>query len=680
MLKTSRLDLLKADTNRVCSIVGSGTKNDQVTLTFPQFSSEFRRTRLGKDVAQYHVEDLEREEGVWSMTQRLSDSSALKVCVGILVLITTMSLLEVDVRDTSIEQSLIQMDRMAADERLLYGNVSSSLICKHVALLQRSHNLKYLYLDGEPFITFSGSGACVDGVAAGMQAVDHTWEIEQWLPGSHIRDSALLVTCYPYPQDCPRFMTGQGSISVVDFSSVSQGNALLSFIVTLTIVVLLLVFVAMLNKKMTTFTRTILQPLRWLVDDMMAISSLELLEFDEEPEELASPEGQVVELQQLQDAFKGMRSAIRSWSMYVPPCVVQRLYDSGVEATIGVAKCHATILFCDIDGFEATCQDLIPENVIKLLAAVLDKIADVIHDRNGTLLEFIGDEVLAVFNTPNALGNHASAGVEACMRIHDATRDRAEILGSADMVGMRSDIAIRCRCGVNTARILAGNIGSPKRMKYGLLGDGINLAARLKGLNSRYGTQTLISESVVANADFPEGVISRPVDIVAVKGRTEPTTVYEALFPLEGDTALPRAAQLHTEAFKMYQARRFLDARKLFEKVSETIEAKGQGPDASSNLLRARCTAYIKDPPPADWDGVDRLTAKTFAPPPTTEPLELPIANEALPGKDAGEPSDMSSNGDEALASTIYPTKPTLTKDVARNGESLPKDESLMRL
>merc|ERR1719161_2731236 len=88
-------------------------------------------------------------------------------------------------------------------------------------------------------------------------------------------------------------------------------------------------------------------------------------------------------------------------------------------------------------------------------------------------------------------------------------------------------LPISCRVGVNTCSILAGNIGSAQRMKYGLLGDGINLTARLKGINSKYKTNTLISDKVVDDDKVIEMIVSRPIDFIAVKGKVEPTTVFE---------------------------------------------------------------------------------------------------------------------------------------------------------
>lgn len=239
--------------------------------------------------------------------------------------------------------------------------------------------------------------------------------------------------------------------------------------------------------------------------------------------------------------------------------------------------------------------------MLAMLTGVLGTIADVIEVHNGTFLEFISEEVLAVFNAPNKLTNHASAGMSSAVDIHRAVAGNHK----------SESLPIRCRCGVHTATILAGNIGSSQRIKYGLLGDGINLAARLKGLNSRYGTLTLCSEHAIASQLFPLPIAPRPVDLVAVKGKSEPTTVYEIIDNITASTVLEQAAQRHAAAFSLYQAKRFQEAYDKFEEVASLIE-DGEKPDVPSRLMMRRCEELIANPPGPGWDGVDRLTKKTF--------------------------------------------------------------------
>jgi adenylate cyclase len=252
-------------------------------------------------------------------------------------------------------------------------------------------------------------------------------------------------------------------------------------------------------------------------------------------------------------------------------------------------------------------RGLSPEEVLELLEQALGRVADVIAMHKGTLLEFIGDEVLAVFNAPNQIKAHCYAGVVSALEIHEAI-SKMPVHKAAN----GSEIAIKCRCGVNTCSILAGNIGSSQRMKYGLLGDGINLTARLKGINSRYKTPTLCSDKAYADERTQRAVFFRPVDLVAVKGKKDPTAVYEPLAKKEAGsekTLQEEVGEKHSEAFKLYKARDFAAAQKLFEEVRLKY-ASVDREDEPSKMLSARCLRYIDDPPAVDWDGVERLTKK----------------------------------------------------------------------
>merc|ERR1719253_396768 len=141
-----------------------------------------------------------------------------------------------------------------------------------------------------------------------------------------------------------------------------------------------------------------------------------------------------------------MKGAMRSWSKFVPPSVVERLFSAGLEAQIGVVRCEVTILFCDINGFEAACRGLSPTEVLHVLSTFIGTIADAIHVHHGTFLEFIGDEIVAVWNTPMQLKSHIFEGVSTALEIHSAVKQLPTMLAN----GQR----IRCRCGVHTCSIL----------------------------------------------------------------------------------------------------------------------------------------------------------------------------------------------------------------------------------
>jgi len=607
-------ELIKADSVTINGMLGThaeGEEPEDVCLVdWNLFSKILLSTKLGEDLLRSHVKELDRSEGVWPLTQKLSDRITTKVCAGILILIGAVRLLEIDVADLSIQQGLGQLDKLAKIEAQNLPGASGEYMCEQIGLYRDNHwanpfnrKILYLHLDGWTYI--DGGGECMNPASA-VDFVGAARRVQDIIDSSSVRVKDLSEACWP-DTSC-RDMGTPASVVLVDNLMEERHEALWHIFTMLFIIGLLLLFVAVVNRKITVFTRAILQPLRWLVDDMEALASLEMLQiFRDLPvaeRKRAKRSAEVVEeLVQLNQAFHAMQSAIHSWSLYVPPSVVQRLHAEGIEAGVGVGQQRVTILFCDICGFEGICRGLQPQEVIALLGRVLNDVAEVIQMHNGTLLEFIGDEVLAVFNAPTTVMHHPLAGAMACRDIHRVL-DGENMRRGCVSYRTGKEINIRCRCGVHTADILAGNIGSKKRIKYGLLGDGVNLAARLKALNSRYNTRTLATDVLVGSGDRLRRVdfAFRPVDVVAVKGKTEPTTVYELMttpaIRTPESSAIFEACARHQEAFRSYQCQDFARA--------------GLPRDGPSQLLSQRCERFIGAPPGPEWDGVDHLTRKAF--------------------------------------------------------------------
>ena len=162
--------------------------------------------------------------------------------------------------------------------------------------------------------------------------------------------------------------------------------------------------------------------------------------------------------------------------------------------------------------------------------------------------------------------------------------------------------------GIHTATVLVGNTGAQCRMKYSVLGDGVNLASRVGELNSRYGTTIMVSESTATQPAVRQRFLLRLCDCVTVKGKSVGVRVFDVMATHDG--ALPwmaEVARMHEDAMAAYLGRRFAAAAVQFDAVLRKRPA-----DAAALLLRDRCAALMRAPPPAEWDGAEVLHAKHF--------------------------------------------------------------------
>jgi adenylate cyclase len=217
----------------------------------------------------------------------------------------------------------------------------------------------------------------------------------------------------------------------------------------------------------------------------------------------------------------------------------------------------------------------------------------------GTVDKYIGDSIMAFWGAPDPHADHALAACTAAVRNQQLLRQLREKWRG------EGKPPFSARIGINTGEVVVGNIGSAARMNYTVIGDAVNLASRLEGLNKFYGTEILISESTYEEAR--EGIVARPLDWVSVKGKTEAVLVYE-LLGLKGESPgdeVEELAALFAGALAQYRRQSWTEAAGLFEKV---LERKPE--DAPAREMLRRCRDYQAQPPPADWDGVHRMKEK----------------------------------------------------------------------
>lgn len=584
---------------------GETSASFEVELDFEDFVKLVYSTHVGRALEKVHMMEARNTDGGWLLTQHFSSRFSLKVCVAVLLTVITFNLLQPDVEENSSDIGLAQLAVTAE-----HGTTLTEL-CEFITTYTARYTVLLLFLNDVTYVNVGSGQQCTGGGVARSE-LDPFVRMSELADEYNLRDEGVYKTCYPdssvvdqEENECDGDLATSGVLINVDDET--REAQLFDVYETLLVVGCLILWTFSFSSQITTFCKTLLMPLRALADDMKALTSLELvyLDGDIDDEKLVSPDMIAPEVREIQVAFKSMRQSIRYWAKMVPPSVVARLFSAGVEAKIGVSPCTCSILFCDIENFEESVADLPVHQVLEIMHSVFTKIGEVVDREGGTFLEFIGDEILAVYNAPTTLANHT----------YHAAQSAVDINKSVSKVALIGERPVHCRIGIHTARVLAGNMGASRRMKYGLLGDGVNLAARLKGLNSRYNTLVLATDTVMDDIT-KERILFRPVDKVAVKGRGEPTTVFEILGMIRGrmEVSLKGAAALHTQAFNLYQARQFAEAKAMFVEVRAMFHTIGRN-DEPSRQMAQRCNAHLRSPPPPDWDGVERLTAKTFVVP-----------------------------------------------------------------
>lgn len=291
---------------------------------------------------------------------------------------------------------------------------------------------------------------------------------------------------------------------------------------------------------------------------------------------------------------KRMKSTM---SRYMDPGLADQLMEGG-EDLLGGSDKVATILFSDVRGFTTITETLGAQGTVQLLNDYFTIMVDCITEQGGMLDKFIGDAIMAGFGLPIS---------------HDDDEDRA-LRASISMITRlwewnvereaRGEMPVEMGIGLNTDSVVSGNIGSPKRMDYTVIGDGVNLAARLESACKQYAARILISEYTHEKL---KGVYrSREVDKVVVKGKTEPVGVYEVL-DFHNDQSFPNVMEVlnyFKDGLEKYRKGDWDPAIKSFKEG-----LKLNPDDFVSSMYVERCTA-LKKKPPKDWDGVWVMTSK----------------------------------------------------------------------
>lgn len=297
----------------------------------------------------------------------------------------------------------------------------------------------------------------------------------------------------------------------------------------------------------------------------------------------------ILEIDTLAQALATMKTALASFITYVPKNLVRNIVESGTGTAVGGQRQPLTVLFSDIQGFTSTTEPLDPEEVMGQLSIYLEAMSAAIYQHAGVVDKFIGDSVMAIWNAPERDDDHVANACRAVL----ACRAACERL-NADLAANNWP-ELPTRFGLHTGPAMVGNVGSHERMQYTALGANVNLASRVEGLNKRYGTQILVTESVerAVRGRF----LFRPLETVVPAGLSIPV----ALFELIGATE--PGAPFQASAADRERCRHWLDAHAAFQAgdwsraaaLLTAFDAAWPG-DGPCRLLLRHCRERIADP------------------------------------------------------------------------------------
>jgi adenylate cyclase len=303
------------------------------------------------------------------------------------------------------------------------------------------------------------------------------------------------------------------------------------------------------------------------------------------------------ELDDLSGVLVQMSRGLASFRKYMPTELVRTLVSQGVEASPGGHQQTLTVMFTDVAGFTGISEEL-GDEVVPVLAEYLEAVSTAVLNHGGTIDKFIGDGVMAFWGAPVPNARHA---IDACAAALECQRLLA--LQRADAL-RREGTPLRMRVGINTGRMLVGNIGSSERLSYTVIGDPVNVASRLEPLGKIYGADIIIGEDTRIAAG--DAVIVRCLDAVSVYGRIGGLAIFE-LLGMAGDVEHPGWVETYEAGLAAYADRNWSEAIGLF---AATAAARG-GVDRASEILLARCRECRANPPPRDWTPVSVLETKT---------------------------------------------------------------------
>jgi adenylate cyclase len=281
----------------------------------------------------------------------------------------------------------------------------------------------------------------------------------------------------------------------------------------------------------------------------------------------------------------------------VAPSVVEEIIKHPERLQLGGERRELTIFFCDIRDFTTLSESLEPEEVVSILHGFLNPMSKIVVRHGGTIDKFMGDAIMALYGAPLQYPDHASRACKTALEMQETLKSLSQEWESQGRPSLKIGV------GINTGLVSVGNMGSDTLFDYTAIGDNVNLAARLEGLNKLYGTDIIVSHAT-AQALGQEFVL-RELDRVRVKGRRQPVAIFEllGLYPPAPDLA--EFIDLYSQGLKLFQERQW-DESIVFFKKALWVRPEDQQIQRYVRLAQK----YLVEPPGPDWQGVTAMEKK----------------------------------------------------------------------
>lgn len=295
---------------------------------------------------------------------------------------------------------------------------------------------------------------------------------------------------------------------------------------------------------------------------------------------------------------RGKKELRQTFQKYVSPAIVEEILSDPKNIELGGKKVHLTVMFSDVRGFTTISEKLDPRALSDLLNSYLTPMTDIVFRNQGTLDKYMGDAIMAFFGAPITYKDHAKY---ACRCALQSVQKLFELQKEWEKKGLPNiDLGI----GLNTGDVSVGNMGSETVRSYTVMGDAVNLASRLEGINKTYGTRIILSE--MTYNEVKDNFVCREVDWVRVKGKVLPVKIYELISEEKvPDAKVAEVLKWFNEGYAHYHDKAWSRGLECFSKALDLNPT-----DEVSKLYVERCQDYITTPPEEGWDGVFVMKTK----------------------------------------------------------------------